>query len=95
MGRKKPLQRSERRSVFHHMIEFSVIPGMGQEVFKGVTVNLSNSGLCIISFTPLQKGQKLLIREGLRVSGPAQVLWDKRLDNDVYKAGLLFGPTFQ
>lgn len=78
------------RPHFHQMIEFVLNPKTSDKVFKGVTINLSESGMCLVVFKPLKQGQRVIIKRGLRVSKPGMVRWIKKLDEDIYKVGLTF-----
>jgi hypothetical protein len=86
-------KRKDRRSIFPSTIEYTVGPHSGDESFKCVTVNISNSGLCFYTPNPLSEGQEILIRSDLPVSyRKATVRWIKRLNDEAYKTGLMFVP---
>lgn len=59
---------------------------------KGVTINVSASGLCIYLFHPLQEGFEIRIYRGLFARKPllAEVRWAKPVTEGIYKAGLMF-----
>jgi len=83
-------RREDFRCNSHHVIEYVLNNENDQQIFKGVTVNLSAKGLCIYVFNPLNKGQEIIIKSGLRTNKPAIVLWKKKLDDDLFKVGLFF-----
>jgi hypothetical protein len=59
--------------------------------FKGVAVNLSESGLYLYTSNVLREGQKVEIMSVLTVpSRTAAVRWTRNLNEDVCKAGLMF-----
>jgi hypothetical protein len=80
--------RDEPRMGFLQAIKFVPDQQTGASAFKGVTVNLSKSGMCIIAFHQLKEGQQIKIEHGLKVSNPATVCWVRRLDKDIFKVGL-------
>jgi len=72
-------------------IEYVLNPETSGKIYSGVTVNISNSGLCLYIFHPLTKGQKIIIQSTLPVPyQTAMVLWIKKVDDDLYKAGVMF-----
>jgi hypothetical protein len=80
-------RRDIRYDCFHHVIEYYA--KTSEEVFKGVTVNISNSGLCLHILTPLCVGQKIKIKRNPSVSyQPATVCWIKKTDDNLYRVGL-------
>jgi len=79
--------REEPRTGFLQAIKF-VANQHTADTYKGVTVNLSRSGMCIIAFHQLKEGQQIKIAHGLNVSNPATVCWIKSLDKDIFKVGL-------
>lgn len=84
-------KRRDRRSIFPSTIEYTMGPHSSDESFKGVTVNISNSGFCFYTSNPIGEGQEIIIRSDLPVSyRKATVRWTKRLNDEAYKAGLMF-----
>ena len=81
--------REEPRAIFHQPVIYSSCRPSADTVLKGVTLNLSKSGMCLMTFTSLKKGQQIEINKGLDVPEPVTVRWVNKLDTDVYKAGLL------
>ncbi|UCG77670.1 MAG: PilZ domain-containing protein [Nitrospirota bacterium] len=59
---------------------------------KALTKNISKSGLCIYSLTPLEKGQRLKFSECKALSdrASATVKWVKKTNGKIYIAGLQF-----
>lgn len=84
-----PETREELRAGFHQTIQYVPRQYAADRVFKGVTINLSKSGMCLLTFHQLRKGQQIKIESGLKVSEPATVCWVKRLDKDIFKVGVL------
>jgi hypothetical protein len=83
-------QRAEKRCEHIHLIEYSHHADNYEEALKGITANLSHSGLCLYVFKPHKKGDSIVIRKGLRADRPATVLWHRRLDDRLFKVGLRF-----
>ena len=86
-----PDQRKEERFEYPHEIEYVVDPLTTYEVFKAVAINISNSGLCLYTSTPLNEGQQITIKSTLPVhSQTAIVRWIQKLNDFYYKVGLTF-----
>jgi len=83
-------QRSEKRCDYIQYIEYVHHADNYATLLKGMTVNLSNSGLCLYVFSPHAKGDHIIIRKGLRVDRPARILWHRKLDDRLFKIGLKF-----
>jgi hypothetical protein len=80
-------RRDLRYDYFHHMIEYYA--KSSDEVFKGVTINISNSGLCLQILKPLSVGQEIKIKRAPSISyQPATIRWIKKTDDNLYKVGL-------
>lgn len=89
-------RRRQPRAIFTTTIEYAALSALdttpANTPLKGITVNISNTGLCILAFVPLRRGQKLKIINGLfpGMKKTAEVVWADKLSKDIYKAGLLF-----
>lgn len=88
-------RRRYSRNVYNETIEF-VHDTNGTDsspaVARGLSVNLSFSGICMYVFSPLANGQKLMIVKGLSTSNPvlASVQWLVPVAENMYKAALSF-----
>lgn len=87
-----PAERREyRRCVFPSTLEYVMKPEAGGRTFKGVALNISESGICIYTSNELEEGQVVSIISVLPVpSRKAVVRWTRSLNEDVCKAGLMF-----
>ncbi|MEJ2684208.1 MAG: PilZ domain-containing protein [Candidatus Sulfobium sp.] len=84
-------RRRYRRSIFPSTIEYGIKTEVTGETFKGVAVNISESGLCLYTSSVLNEGQEISIMSVLPVpSRTAAVRWSKSLNADVCKVGLMF-----
>lgn len=84
-------RRRYRRSIFPSTIEYEIKAEGRGETFKGVAVNISESGLCLYTSGVLKEGQEIAIMSVLPVSSrTAAVRWSKILNTDVCKIGLMF-----
>lgn len=84
-------KRKSLRYDFPKRIEYGLSPKISDETFYGVTINISDSGLCLYIFNLLPEGQKITIKNNLPVSyRTALVRWIKKVDADLYKAGVMF-----
>jgi hypothetical protein len=82
--------RRSARYAFPARIEY-VLDSGGNEVFQGVTINISSCGMSIYAFAPLPKGQKIIITSVLPVEHRAATIrWVKQEHSNMYKIGLKF-----
>lgn len=84
--------REEPRADIHQTVKYATGEYAGESALSGVTVNLSRSGICLIAFHQLKRGQQIKIESGLSLADPATVCWVKKLDKDLFKAGLVIIP---
>jgi hypothetical protein len=76
-------RRRQIRHKFLSSVEF-VLNDAGDRIMKGVLLNISDSGLCMYSYVPLGKGQKIIIKSSLPIRHQAfTVQW-----SNVYMTGL-------
>ncbi len=91
MSYAKKEQRSHPRYDFPSTIEYVLEPRADGAVRKGVSVNISISGLNAYVFESLPAGQKIIIKRGIPVSHqPAMICWSRIKDVDFYISGLKF-----
>jgi c-di-GMP-binding flagellar brake protein YcgR len=84
-------RRRYRRSVFPSTIEYEIRTEATGDTFKGVAVNISESGLCLYTSNVLKEGQEIAIISVLPVpSRNAAVRWTRSLNDDICKVGLTF-----
>ena len=87
-------KRTDIRYEFPSTLEYELIPEKTGEVFKGLTVNISSSGLCLYVYDSLGEGQEIAIKKCV-LPFPCQravVRWIKKIDEDVYMSGVRFLP---
>ena len=83
--------RKEERQDYPYEIEYVTDPLTTYEIFKAVAVNISNSGLCLYTSTPLSEGQEITIKSTIPApSQTAVVRWIEKLNDFYYKVGLQF-----
>ena len=82
-------RRIYQRYDFCSKIDYMITPGDTQEIFKGVTVNISHSGLRLYVFMSLHEGQGISIKTELPEDiQTATIRWIKKSDGNLYEAGL-------
>jgi hypothetical protein len=85
-------RRSHKRRDFANRIAYVSADDPDYTLIKGVTMNISETGLCFATFTAPIKEEKLWILESIlpihRQKGT--VRWIKKLESDIYKVGLMF-----
>ena len=88
------LHHAERRHLRYHFpctVEYVVNSEGNARALKGVVINVCNGGLCLCVFDPLAEGAEITIRSFLPVEPrKASVRWIKKVDDNYYRAGLMF-----
>jgi hypothetical protein len=91
MSAAKTEKRQEQRYSFHSTVDYILIHGAAAEVHKGITIDISDTGLGLYLFDPLPEGRTIIIQSALPVgSRTATVCWIKKESEDFYKSGLRF-----
>lgn len=90
-------RRRNARKVFTRTIEYVTRDEHGginfmHKSLSGLTINVSDSGICIYARNPLQKGEELKIVKSAPPIGQrsATVKWVRKLNNELYKVGLMY-----
>ena len=84
-------RRNGLRYDFPQRIEYILSPEISEKVYQGVTINISNTGACLYLVNLLAEGQRIIIKKNLPVFyQTALVRWTKKVDDDLYKAGVMF-----
>ncbi len=86
-----PNRRRHKRKQKMDTLEYVIEPLTTNETFDGVLVNVSESGLCILTNDPLSKGQQIRITaDGHTINKSAVVCWTEKYNDLYYKVGLEF-----
>lgn len=87
-----PLEgRRHLRYGFVYSVDYVLNEENKETVSSGVTIDISNSGLCLYTKNCLKKGQEILIKSVLPVySENAVVRWVQSVDESSYKVGVEF-----
>jgi hypothetical protein len=84
-------KRIHLRYAFSHPLKFIMHPIDTEEILDGVTINISDSGLCFCSSNILGEGQEIKFVSKLPFSfEKGSVRWSKKINDNFYKFGLLF-----
>ena len=84
-------KRKHPRNPYCNVIKFCVNPCSPDKTFIGVSINISDSGICLYTFDNLHTGEVILIQEKLPVKyRKATVIWAKNYQREFYKVGLMF-----
>jgi hypothetical protein len=86
---------TERRSCLRHVsmngIEFCFDHDVLAKMCIGATLNVSDSGMCVVTSTHLRGGERITIKNELSLfSQKAIVQWIKNFQQNFCKAGLMF-----
>jgi len=84
-------KRRYRRSSIVSAVEYALHPLHTDETFDGVIMDISEAGLCLLTNTPLKKGQEISLKiNPSAFSQPAAVRWSRQYDALYCRAGLEF-----
>ena len=84
-------RRRHLRYDFNLAIEYVKDPGIVSPIYKGIITDISNSGLRLLTPSPLNVGQAITIKDSLpSYSQTAVVRWVENPDCASFKAGLEF-----
>lgn len=84
-------RRKQARYDYPYTIEFRLRSSLGQENLKGVTINLSRTGLCMYMFRSIGESQEIVFNNSFPIRAKtASIRWIEKIDDDFYKAGLAF-----
>lgn len=86
-------QRSEDRFPFLKTIAYSCEQDGAEDLFKGVTINISKSGMCLYLYECpcVDPGRHIHIKSDLPVSAQrGTIRWVNKVEDGFYKAGLMF-----
>ncbi len=84
-------RRSHIRYELRRDIKYVLNLATSEEVFKGITVNISDVGLGMYTFDFLRVGQEITITSGLDdTCREGTIKWCEELGENVYRVGLLF-----
>ena len=84
-------QRKDERFDLPCDIEYVLNPLATDEIFAGVAINISTSGICLLVSNTLYIGQEITIISVLPIpSQTATVRWIEKHEEDHYKVGLEF-----
>ncbi|MBI5848744.1 MAG: PilZ domain-containing protein [Nitrospirae bacterium] len=92
MALQKMEMRSEERFPYLRTIKYVCIPD-AEEDFKGVTIDISKSGMSLYIFSPfcICEGLSVKVKDDLPLgSATGVVRWVRQIDRDLYRAGIQF-----
>ena len=95
MSFKEKERRSHHRYILNRAISYKLsVKTSNPEgtTFRGISVNVSYSGLCLYVAQPLFEGYRLQILSGI-IREPhqtAKVRWARQVHSELYKVGLKF-----
>jgi PilZ domain len=83
-------RRKSVRREFHAPVEYEIKGAPTDTVFKGHTLNISDSGLCLCLYHRVDKRQEITIKSSRLpfACKKAVVRWVRRVDRSTYMAGV-------
>jgi len=93
-------RRTERQEYAGERVEYSLDPFLKGGIYKAALVNVSETGICFLSSTPLTVGQQITLGDFMSLTAQtAVVIWVElcdearhsgRPDDALYKIGVRF-----
>jgi hypothetical protein len=84
-------KRRHRRSIILTKVESALDPLHSDKTRNGVLADISESGLCLLTSGPLNRGQEILIKINPAAFAQAAIVrWSKQYDALYCRAGLEF-----
>lgn len=93
-------RKNERYDFSDRKVEYTLTPFSHDEIFDAAVINLSETGLCLLSPNRLSVGQEITIKNFMTFSSrTAKVIWVEKYDGGfhlnrsdevLFKIGLLF-----
>ncbi len=78
------------RKPYKETLEITIPSHPQKGTLLAISANISDIGICIYTFKPLEKGQDIVFKNTLPVPHrKATVKWVKQINRSVYKAGVL------
>jgi hypothetical protein len=83
-------KRRHQRNPYKETLEITIPSHPQKGTLLAISSNISNAGICIYTFKPLEEGQDIVFKNTLPVSHrKATVRWVKQCNRTTYKAGVL------
>jgi hypothetical protein len=92
MALQKMDMRNEERFPYLKTIKYVCIPDTADD-FKGVTIDVSKSGMSLYIFSPscIREGLQVKVNDDLPLASTIGVVrWVRQVDQDLYRAGVEF-----
>jgi c-di-GMP-binding flagellar brake protein YcgR len=84
-------RRQYQRNVSLNIIQFCLVNDPPSEISSGATVNISNTGMCLLTSNNLKESESIIIQNDVLLpSQKATVRWVKNYTQNLFKAGLMF-----
>ncbi len=87
-------RRKDPRNTFITTVDFLISTSSSQNgdsaLQRGITINISNSGMCLYVFNPVKEGEEIQLYSH-SIDPPCQkakIKWVKKVTRDVYKVGI-------
>jgi len=83
-------RRAHERYDFQRQIQY-IIQGNPDQILRGTTIDISDSGVGLHVFNLLCKGQRIIVKSDMGdLNNIGIVRWCKEIGKNVYRVGLLF-----
>ncbi len=91
-------KRRHKRDLVTVPVSYSYAPeaderALGGHAANGITLNISDSGICFYTQTRMEQGAALYISSKAFWEGPRKgtVMWCRKITEELYRVGLTFG----
>jgi Tfp pilus assembly protein PilZ len=84
-------ERQSKRNPVFQTVQYFLVPSIIEKTYDGVITDISDSGICLLTTSPLKDRQRIIMLDRSRLSERAAIVrWSQKYDDMFYKIGLEF-----
>jgi len=84
-------ERQSKRDPVFQAVQYFLVPSIIEKTYDGVITDISDSGICLLTTSPLKDRQRIIILDKSHLSERAAIArWSQKYDDMFYKIGLEF-----
>jgi Tfp pilus assembly protein PilZ len=84
-------ERQSKRNPVFQAVQYFLVPSIIEKTYDGVITDISDSGICLLTTSPLKDRQRIIVLDKSHLSERAAIVrWSQKYDDLFYKIGLEF-----
>ncbi|MEW6584508.1 MAG: hypothetical protein AB1442_02735 [Nitrospirota bacterium] len=84
-------ERKSKRSLVLNPVKYFLVPSIVARAYNGVIVDVSDSGICLLTTSHLKDRQRIIIQDDADLSEKAAIVrWSQKYEDTLYKVGVEF-----